>query len=59
MPVIHILDYVAGNIKSLVNAIERVGHRVEFVQTPQDISGAEVAELVTNILSFTEAGFRH
>lgn len=42
MPKVHLLDYVAGNIRSLVNAIERVGYEVEWVKSPADIAQAEV-----------------
>src|SRR5438045_8409948 len=39
---VHLLDYVAGNIRSLVNAIEKCGHEVEWIQSPEDIRNAEV-----------------
>jgi glutamine amidotransferase/cyclase len=42
MPSIHLLDYVAGNVRSLVNAIEKVGYTVEWVKTPADVASAEV-----------------
>lgn len=42
MPTVHLLDYVAGNIRSLVNAIEKIGYTVEWVTSPADISKAEV-----------------
>ncbi|KLJ11046.1 imidazole glycerol phosphate synthase hisHF [Blastomyces silverae] len=41
MPVVHLLDYVAGNIRSLVNAIEKVGYQVEWVRSPEDVQNAE------------------
>ncbi|EEQ86224.1 hypothetical protein RJZ56_004125 [Blastomyces dermatitidis] len=41
MPVVHLLDYVAGNIRSLVNAIEKVGYQVEWVKSPEDVQNAE------------------
>ncbi|OJD17848.1 imidazole glycerol phosphate synthase hisHF [Emergomyces pasteurianus Ep9510] len=41
MPVVHLLDYVAGNIRSLVNAIEKVGYQVEWVKSPEDVKNAE------------------
>ncbi|KAG8629644.1 hypothetical protein KVT40_003509 [Elsinoe batatas] len=41
MPTVHLLDYVAGNIRSLVNAIERVGYQVEWVKSPEDVQKAE------------------
>ncbi|OCK81204.1 imidazole glycerol phosphate synthase HisHF [Lepidopterella palustris CBS 459.81] len=41
MPTVHLLDYVAGNVRSLVNAIEKVGYTVEWVTSPQDVPKAE------------------
>ncbi|GME52252.1 imidazole glycerol phosphate synthase hishf [Neofusicoccum parvum] len=41
MPTVHLLDYVAGNIRSLVNAIEKVGYTVEWIRSPQDVPKAE------------------
>jgi imidazole glycerol-phosphate synthase len=42
MPVVHLLDYVAGNVRSLVNAIEKVGYTVEWIKKPEDVANAEV-----------------
>ncbi|KAI1332655.1 putative bifunctional histidine biosynthesis protein hishf [Xylariaceae sp. FL0255] len=41
MPTVHLLDYVAGNIRSLVNAIEKNGYTVEWIRSPSEISDAE------------------
>ncbi|KAI0417164.1 putative bifunctional histidine biosynthesis protein hishf [Xylaria grammica] len=41
MPTVHLLDYVAGNIRSLVNAIERTGYSVEWVRTPEEVANAD------------------
>ncbi|KAL6704129.1 Histidine biosynthesis bifunctional protein hisB [Coniothyrium glycines] len=41
MPTVHLLDYVAGNVRSLVNAIEKVGYTVEWVKSPTDVPSAE------------------
>ncbi|PVI02213.1 imidazole glycerol phosphate synthase HisHF [Periconia macrospinosa] len=41
MPTAHLLDYVAGNVRSLVNAIEKVGYTVEWVKSPADVPAAE------------------
>jgi len=43
MPTIYLLDYVAGNIRSLVNAIEKVGHTVEWIRSPEDVAKADVS----------------
>ena len=42
MPTVHLLDYVAGNVRSLVNAINKVGYEVEWVRSPSDLKNAEV-----------------
>ncbi|KAF1931616.1 imidazole glycerol phosphate synthase HisHF [Didymella exigua CBS 183.55] len=41
MPTVYLLDYVAGNIRSLVNAIEKVGYTVEWVRSPADVPAAD------------------
>ncbi|KAF2025434.1 imidazole glycerol phosphate synthase HisHF [Setomelanomma holmii] len=41
MPTVHLLDYVAGNVRSLVNAIEKVGYTVAWVKSPADVPSAE------------------
>lgn len=45
MPTVHLLDYVAGNIRSLVNAINQVGYDVEWVKTPEDVKKADVSQI--------------
>ena len=42
MPTVHLLDYVAGNVRSLANAIEKLGFQVEWIKGPKDIEYAEV-----------------
>lgn len=42
---VHLLDYVAGNVRSLVNAVEKLGYQVEWVKSPQDVKNAEVSSL--------------
>ena len=46
MPVVHLLDYVAGNIRSLANAIEKVGYTIEWVRTPEDVQKAQVCQFL-------------
>ncbi|KAJ9498864.1 Histidine biosynthesis bifunctional protein hisB [Exophiala xenobiotica] len=41
MPKVHLLDYVAGNIRSLVNAIEKCGYEVEWIRSPEDVKTAD------------------
>lgn len=43
MPTVHLLDYVAGNVRSLVNAIEKVGYTVEWIKSPEDVAKADVS----------------
>ena len=45
MPKVYLLDYVAGNVRSLVNAIEKVGYTVEWIKSPEDVAKADVSEL--------------
>lgn len=42
MPTVHLLDYAAGNVRSLVNAIEKLGWEVEWIKSPSDVAKAEV-----------------
>jgi glutamine amidotransferase/cyclase len=42
MPKVHLLDYVAGNVRSLVNAIEKIGYEVEWIRSPEEVANAEV-----------------
>ena len=42
MPTVHLLDYVAGNVRSLANAIEKLGFQIEWIQDPKQIENAEV-----------------
>lgn len=44
MPTVHLLDYVAGNIRSLVNAINQVGYEVEWIKSPEDVKNADVRQ---------------
>ena len=38
---ITLLDYGVGNVRSVVNAVEKLGARLEWVKTPEDILSAE------------------
>jgi len=42
MPTVHLLDYVAGNVRSLANAIEKLGYTIEWIKKPEDIEHAQV-----------------
>ncbi|PWW75833.1 class I glutamine amidotransferase-like protein, partial [Tuber magnatum] len=41
MSKVHLLDTVSGNIRSLVNAIERIGYEIEWIKSPEDLATAE------------------
>ncbi|KAK5734642.1 Histidine biosynthesis bifunctional protein hisB [Elasticomyces elasticus] len=41
MPTVHLLDYAAGNVRSLVNAIEKLGWQVEWIKSPEEVAKAE------------------
>ena len=43
MPTVHLLDYVAGNVRSLANAIEKLGYTIAWIKEPKDIESAEVS----------------
>ncbi|WEW55608.1 Histidine biosynthesis bifunctional protein hisB [Emydomyces testavorans] len=43
MPKVHLVDYVAGNVRSLVNAVGKLGYQVEWVKSPEDVKNAEVS----------------
>ena len=45
----HLLDYVAGNVRSLVNAIEKLGYQVEWVRAPQDIKRVDVSDVSSSL----------
>ena len=45
MPTVHLLDYAAGNIRSLVNAIEKLGWEVQWIKSPDDVATAEVSQI--------------
>ncbi|RUS17875.1 hypothetical protein BC937DRAFT_89389 [Endogone sp. FLAS-F59071] len=38
---LYMLDYGAGNVRSLVNAVEKLGYHIEMVKDPNDILNAE------------------
>ena len=40
---VHLLDTVSGNIRSLVNAIEKLGFEVQWIRNEEDFVQAEVS----------------
>lgn len=36
------LDYGAGNVRSLINAVNRLGYEIEYIKDPSDFAKAEV-----------------
>lgn len=45
-PVVSLVDYVAGNVRSLTNALARLGFEVEFVRTPEAVRDVQVRHLL-------------
>lgn len=41
MPTVYLLDYVAGNVRSLSNAIEKCGYTVSRVSSPEEVANAD------------------
>jgi glutamine amidotransferase/cyclase len=39
---IYLLDYGAGNVRSLVNAVESLGYSLQIVKTNEDFEKADV-----------------
>lgn len=40
-PKAYLLDFVAGNIRSLVNGVEKIGYEVVWIKNPEDVQHAE------------------
>ncbi|KAJ2010910.1 Histidine biosynthesis bifunctional protein hisB, partial [Coemansia sp. S85] len=38
---LYLLDYGAGNVRSLLNAVEKLGHRIEYIKTVEDFAKAD------------------
>lgn len=55
MPTVHLLDYAAGNIRSLVNAIEKLGWEVDWVRSPDDVAKAEVSETYSSPMTCADS----
>jgi len=41
-PIVTVLDYGAGNVRSLVNAVKFVGWDIKFVKSSDDIDNADI-----------------
>ncbi len=48
---ITLLDYGAGNVRSVINAIERLGEAVKIVSNSDDILSAEQLVFPVSVLS--------
>lgn len=53
MPKVYLLDYVAGNVRSLANAIEKVGYTIDWIKTPEDVEKADVSQFNSYICQFS------
>ncbi|KAJ2747565.1 Histidine biosynthesis bifunctional protein hisB [Coemansia sp. BCRC 34301] len=38
---LYLLDYGAGNVRSLLNAVEKLGHHIEYIKTATDFAQAD------------------
>lgn len=45
-PRLYLLDYGAGNVRSLANSIHKLGYDFEWVKDASDLEKAEVSSLV-------------
>ena len=39
---VSLLDYGAGNVRSLINALEKLGFEIDFITSPEQIATAQV-----------------
>jgi hypothetical protein len=46
---LYMLDYGAGNVRSLVNAVNHLGYDIQFVKEPADIKKADVNIYINTI----------
>lgn len=44
--VVHVIDVESGNLQSLRNAIESLGHQVELIKTPEELRAADPERLI-------------
>lgn len=49
-PRLYLLDYGAGNVRSLANSIHKLGYDFEWIQTVEDFDKAEVGVLPLRLL---------
>jgi glutamine amidotransferase/cyclase len=40
---LYLLDYGAGNVRSLANSISKIGYEFEWITAPEDFEKAEVS----------------
>jgi hypothetical protein len=40
---LYLLDYGAGNVKSLANSLKKLGHDFKWIEKPEDFAKAEVS----------------
>lgn len=48
-PKLYLLDYGAGNVRSLANSIHKLGYDFEWVKDASDLEKAEVSSLVDEL----------
>lgn len=47
---LYVLDYGAGNVKSLANALKVLGYEFNWIKSPDDFQKATVRSLVHSLL---------
>lgn len=50
MEILYLLDYGAGNVLSLVNAVNKLGYTIKTIQKPSDFA---IAQVYTNSYELT------
>lgn len=45
---LYLLDYGAGNVKSLANSLKKLGHEFMWIEKPEDFAKAEVSLIISN-----------
>lgn len=47
---LYLLDYGAGNVKSLANSLKKLGHDFIWIEKPEDFAKADVSTTIPSVL---------
>jgi glutamine amidotransferase/cyclase len=50
---LYLLDYGAGNVRSLANSLAKIGYEFEWIKSPEDFDKAEVSTPHTLIFEYS------